>query len=253
MTDQNNNPATPETNPESLFSNTDGGSVQPEDKTLSLDQEQLKAILKQNSNAQSHINTLEGENKTLRTQLEELQRELSNSASFQDLLAGLENQGASTTVVEPKTPSVDTDQLTSQIKDAVLGELTQAQQMAIEQQNINEALKLAKEKFGDKYEEQLVTIGENLGMDMSDIDNVARRSPKAFAQLIGGTVNSGGPAPTTTSLSSPPNTHNNAPYDFAKIAKLKREVTPEGMEANRLWQSAEFQQAYRKWIMKDVS
>lgn len=248
MTDNNPNSSDPAT-PQSLFQQQDqnaGGN-----RSLELSKEQLEAILKQNSHAQSHIKTIEDENKTLRDQIAKLSRDLEMSTQFEDLLEGLANPTKPNTS-EQTAPQLDKNALLTELKQDIFNELTKAQQMNLQQENLNTSISYARQKFGDEYEDSLLKVAETLSLDTNYLEELAKTSPKAFQTMVESVSPSKTPfTPTINSLRTTP-----APADptadVKRVAALKRQNTPEGRQARQMWNSEEYQRNLRQRILENA-
>lgn len=251
MTDQIISPVTPE-QPETLFSSNETVAPQSQEKELTLSQEDIQKMLKQNANAQEMIKTLKEENAQYRGQLTDLQKDLENSRSFDDLISAMGTQDITTSLPESTAPQLDPKELLSQLKEEIFNDLTQAQVRSAQEANIQESLKAVKERFGDNYEQRLTELGSELGLSNEYMDQLAATSPKAFMQLVGGNKKVSDTQPEISSFRTTPN-NSESTYDYASIAKQKGFDTPEARQANHLWNSPDFQERMRLDILKRAS
>jgi hypothetical protein len=249
MTDNNPNSSDPANN-QSLFQQQDQNAG--DNKLLELSKEQLANILKQNTHAQSHIKTIEEENKTLRDQIAKMSRDLEMSTQFEDLLEGLANPPKPNTF-EQTAPQLDKNALLTELKQDIFNELTKAQAEALLKENMNQSLNYVKSKFGDNYTESLRNVADQLSIDQSYLDDLARTSPKAFQTMVESVSPSKTPfAPTTNSFRTNP-TPQDPNADIKRIAALKNQNTPEGRQARQMWNSEDFQRSFRQRILENAS
>lgn len=142
--------------------------------------------------AQNFIKDTVSEKKSLEARIQELEASLNQSKKLEDALAELNQSKEETQVNEPNqqqttetTPQVDVEQLKQQIRDEVLGSLTQAQQQEVFSKNQAESIEAAMAVYGDSYEEKLRQRAKELDMTDEDIIREAQSSPKRFKELFG--------------------------------------------------------------------
>ena len=142
--------------------------------------------------AQNFIKDTVSEKKSLEARIQELEASLNQSKKLEDALAELNQPKEETQVNEPNqqqttetTPQVDVEQLKQQIRDEVLGSLTQAQQQEVFSKNQTESIEAAMAVYGDSYEEKLRQRAKELDMTDEDIIREAQSSPKRFKELFG--------------------------------------------------------------------
>lgn len=216
-------------------------------------QEDISKILKQNVHGQEHISKLETETATLRSQVTELQQDLANAKSVDDLISELKQDNENTTLTGTTSPQIDEEQLLAKLSEKVTADMSYSQQQALEQENWATVTSTLEEKHGSEYATYVDTRAKELGMNNSQIETLARSNPKAFLELISpGTVNRS--AYTTPSNFAPQsNVDDKAQSDFSKVARLKGDLeTPEGREANRLWNDPDWQRAQRVRILQEA-
>lgn len=122
----------------------------------------------------------------LRDQLNARENEEAAQAKFEDLLARYEtarnNPQLPADLPERKpTQQLDETKLKSLIRDEF--HQTQAEMKA--DANFNSVQNKLKEQFGDKYASVLQEKMHSLGLDASDVDTLARKSPTAFFNTLG--------------------------------------------------------------------
>jgi hypothetical protein len=148
--------------------------------------EQLAAIVKRDQHAQEHIRRLEDEARQRREQeqaiadrLTQLEAELSKRASLEELLA--KREGAQPNKSDSQTPAVDVDSVVQRVlstmEQKTVAERTKANRAA--------AVEAAKSVYGDSYKQKVEETAKELGMTLNDVDDLAGRSPQAFARMFG--------------------------------------------------------------------
>ena len=237
MTDQDT-----QVTPEGLFQTDDN---QQKSDEITLSQDEIQKIVKQNLNAQEHIKRLESETKQYREQLSELQNELSKSRTIDELLEGIQQQNETP---GPTAPQINKDELLNELKAEVFRDLSAAQQAALEEQNAAEAVRAAQERYGEGYKSYVQERATDLGVSLEQMEQYAKTSPKVFMELLGGQKVQT-PTPTMGNQTLPPNQDTDIEATYKKVATLRLMNTPEGIEARRLWESNEFQAKYRQHIL----
>lgn len=145
--------------------------------------EEIAALQKRDQHAQLHIQTLEreaaqrkAELEQLRAEQERLAQELKQRASLEELLSKQQPQGDDYSA----TPELDLNQ----VVDAVRTSLTADQQKAAATANVEKAVGLAKQVYGEDFAKEVGAIASGLGMTLADVDTLAARSPDAFERLF---------------------------------------------------------------------
>lgn len=144
----------------------------------------------------------------LREQLNARESEETAQAKFEELLQRYETQRntprlpVETPVERTPTPQLDETKLRSLIRQEYKD--TQAQEKA--DANFNSVQKKLKDQFGANYHTVLEQKMADLGLEASDIDTLARKSPNAFFNTLG--LNQ-----QTESLMSPPRTTQRAGFN----------------------------------------
>jgi hypothetical protein len=151
------------------------------------------------SHQEMHIARLEEENKELRGVSEKVSK-------LEELIARLSGEKPADKPVVTKPE--DTEKV-------VLGLLERREQEARERENRYSVLTTLRDKFGDKAEEVLATKAKDLGLSLSDLGNLAARSPKAVlgyfqveirgTPTVNSTVNIGALQPKPQTLDAPKN------------------------------------------------
>jgi len=245
MTDDNQTQVTPD-NLEPEFGK---GDHQPETKQESkFSTEEIEKILKQNTNARSHIETLESETAQMRAEIKALQEQMEKSRTIDDLINTYGQQGDTT----PGTtsPLVNEQELLAKLKAELKADLSAEQLREKEEQNWRESLVQAKAKFGEKYASYVDQKAQDLGIPVKDMESYARTSPKVFMELLGGSKSTSQPSPTYSSqTTSVGRADDNIEIQYSRYVSLRKQDTPEGREAKRILQDPGFMERYRLHIL----
>lgn len=243
MTDKNQTSSTEnsgETTTEPKFG--EGETQKPEAK---FGTEDVTKLMKMNKDAQSFIDQLKTETSTLRSEVQKMQEELAKARTIDDLI-NTQQRYDDSDLPESKTPQLDKNELLAELEQRVFNNMTKKQQEAAEQDNWNKSLSMAKERFGDKFTDYVTDRAKELDISVKEMEQYAKTSPKAFMQLLD-TKKS--PVSPTLTQSQAPAFNTDIDAQFEKVATLRRQDTPEGREANRLWIDPEFQKKYREHIL----
>lgn len=121
----------------------------------------------------------------LRTDYLKLKEELSARASMQELIDQI-NQQKKTPVDDThnnqlKTPDLDP----KKIEDIVSSKILEAENSRKEEANFKSVMGKLQEKFGSNYQNYLKQQSEQLGLDQSTVNELARKSPNAFIRTFG--------------------------------------------------------------------
>lgn len=129
--------------------------------------------LKSVPHAQKHINTLEEELATVKA-------ELVKRRTTEDLLTELKS---TSNINDGKPPqnNITTEDLQKIVKQTI----EQNEQQATAQSNIKKITDLFKEKFGDKAESTYITIAQESGMTIANLNRLAASSPSVVLKLAG--------------------------------------------------------------------
>lgn len=144
--------------------------------------------------ADKHISTLQEELKALREQL-------TLTEAQKKALEALSHTPPSTPPAPTSQgPAFDMDDLLAKAEQRVFDTLSRQQQQALADRNLQEATEIAKQLFGDSYQQELLKRGSELGMNQTDIVQFASTKPDAFKRLFGlnSTPNPAGPAPASS-------------------------------------------------------
>lgn len=148
----------------------------------------LKAL----PHANEHISRLEQEMKDLRAELEKRK-------TAEEIIERLKQQNETKATEATPQPSVDLSQIDSLIDNRI----NQKEQAKTAEQNINAVVSALSKTFGEKAEEVFYSKAAEAGLTPSQINDLAKSSPKA-ALKIAGIVESQSmqPAKTTSSVNT---------------------------------------------------
>lgn len=136
--------------------------------------------------AQEHITKIEAENAEMRAKEEVLSKAAEENISARELLEGISKANKSTESSE--TPSKSQDELVAEavaLATARVSENLKSEAIKhAEESNLQSAMDEAKEAYGDDYIKKVVELGQTHGLTPDKIDNLAKTSPKAFANLF---------------------------------------------------------------------
>jgi hypothetical protein len=167
----------------------------------------IEDALKSVPHAQTHISTLEKE-------LADAREQLAKTKAAEELLETLKAQQ---NVAPTSVPSVDTNQILTQVGSLVEKKLQETRAAEIAQSNQKAVVEALTAKFGDKAEAQYTAIAVASGLDVATLNSLAARSPQAVLKLAG--IDSKSVEPATTKPASTINTE-----AFAAQPKQQQQV-----------------------------
>lgn len=140
----------------------------------------VDAARKKIENADQHIKTIEQENADLRTELEK-------AKTMDEVLAAIKpNQNDA-----QETSSISTEDLASIVDER----LTRLDKVKEATSNRKEVGRMMADKFGEKAKDEMVRVGETMGLGPETLQSIAEKSPKAFMHLFAN-------APTTSAATN---------------------------------------------------
>ena len=152
-----------------------------------------EAAQKKILNADNHISTIEAENAQLKKQLQEAQLE---STVQQKIEEAMSRQGAPTpeaaTVEQTAPTAINEDELYQKFRNR----MEQESQVNAQKTNVQKAQELAKNHYGDSWEQELLKKGQELGLDAAGVESLAKMSPQLFERTFGLQAKESSPAPT---------------------------------------------------------
>lgn len=140
------------------------------------------SVITKITNADNHIATLEGERRTDRQKISDLEEQLGNQKKINEAFqAKLDNNNSGNGT---QTETLSKDEL---VKEAakLANQMNAAEQTEQQRENnIRTAMAQAKEVFGDGYLQKVNEIAGQNGMSVEAVDALAKSSPKGFAKLF---------------------------------------------------------------------
>lgn len=224
------------------FSNPDDNQGKKTNTDVNIDE-----VLRRDRHAQEHIKRLEQERKEDRERLVRLEAELARAKTVDDLMERM-RQGNNyrsddelTGRAEDKT-TIDVDALVSAAEKRVLDRLTEKERQDQERQNYMSVLNALKEKHGEHTDNKVAQRAQELGLGIEDMVSTARRSPRAFFELMG---EKDVKVPTSTQGSV---TNHKGPQETTSQEMMKVWKDP---KQRKTWQDPEFQRQLRLKILEE--
>lgn len=213
--------------------------------------EEFEKLVSRNAHAQDFIKTLKTETAELREQVQALRSKVEHSRQMDDILEALQQRDENTNMPGQTTPQLDTTELLAQLKADVFNELSTAERQRLEEKNWTETQNLLQQQYGERYAYYVDERAKELDMTNDEMEDLARTKPKVFMELLGSQKKTS-TSPTIPSQSSAPMSGAGDAGDYyAKINRLRRDLsTEEGRQAAKVWSDPEFQQKYRMYILE---
>lgn len=147
----------------------------------------LEDLAKSRVEADAFIDQLKSETATLREELARLTTKTNADDTLEKLMEALKNKnndpGSKTPEpVQPKDSGNQPGTLTSEDIVKIMEAREQAQR---EVSNLNQSLAALKKVYGEKSDEVLNQKAVDLGVGRDEIEAIAKKSPSAFANLVG--------------------------------------------------------------------
>jgi hypothetical protein len=209
---QETNPA-PQVNPlEDLL-----GSIKREDGTnkYSSVEDALKAI----PHANSHISSLESENKRKSEELNAIREEL---AKYKGAAEALDRIAPKEQEASQPAPQLEPEALEGMFESY----LTKKQQQELAASNGKQVASALTEKFGEKAQEVFEQAAQENGLSSEDLQQLARKSPQAVLKLFGET-SAPKAVPTRSSINSealPTSSSQEAPPPFSNVGSTAKQA-----------------------------
>ena len=159
--------------------------------------------------SQSHISTIETENKTLRDALAAKDVELEKIGSVEDTVAKLLRTNGQQPVTPEPVENVLNDEAVNKLLDA---RLDLRDQQKIESDNYGAVDKILSDKYGEKAGEHIVSVIGTLGMSTDSFKELSRKSPQAALALFNQSTQAGA-LPTSSSINIQPNRNERPPLE----------------------------------------
>jgi len=144
-------------------------------------------------NADTHISTIEAENAQLKQQLQQAQMDATVSQKIDEALSRQGSLTPEATPVEQTAPTaqVNEDELYNKFRQRMNLE----SQAESQKSNVQKAMELAQNTYGDSWESDLIAKGQELGLDSQGIEALAKMSPQVFGTTFGLQAKSSTPSP----------------------------------------------------------
>jgi hypothetical protein len=155
-------------NPDTPNDQGDNGGV----NTANLSPEEVAAIVKRDTNAQAHIQTLETETAALRGNVETLTEQLER------VLSQVEQDGNN-------GGNVDMDELANRVASSVREGLSAEEQERQRTSNWNSVVKAVSSKYGSGVDEEVRKIAAENDMSFDDMIELAHAKPALVKRLMG--------------------------------------------------------------------
>jgi regulator of replication initiation timing len=201
--------------------NADNNGVQNFDAGNQL-QQQIDVMQKRMGDKDTHISTVEGENKTLQVKLAEISERIEKMTTVEDALARMKENNEST-----QDTKLDEATLKSMMKNALPSMMAETTAEEKADANFNTVADTLTKLYGkDKVDETVRQVALDNGLDFNDMINLARKSPNALYKMAG--INKGQQVNTTSSVTHSTNTGYNENFEtkeqkLAYFSKLRKE------------------------------
>lgn len=154
--------------------------------------------------AQDHISTLESDNAALRQKVETLTEKVSGVEELKSQVASLMEEvkkqpSQNNSQESSQTGTIQVDELVGQVKQSLNAEAAAERS----QSNWDKCADAAKAKWGEDFAAKVGERAQELGLEVSDVDAMAKKSPAAFNRIILEQQDTkGNPERTSTEVSS---------------------------------------------------
>lgn len=229
------------------------GDDQSSQSNSAFSMDDIKKVMNENFHKQTHISTLEQENKEFRDKISALETQVQEVQSMKEMLAELRdtNSNYEQSQSGPTAPQVNETELLAQLEQKVFNKLTEQQQQAHLEQNWTQSMDALREQHGDKFEDYVASRAQTLGMSNEQVSQMAATTPKAFLDLMS-VPNKSSTAPTIPGTRAPVSDPvSDQETEFDKVARLQKYIdTPEGREAREKWMDPIWQAQQRQRILE---
>lgn len=209
----------------------------------------IDEVLRRDRHAQEHIKRLEQERKEDRERLTRLEAELAKARTVDDLMERMRQGNNYRSDDEPTSrtedkQTIDVDTLVSATTKVVLNQLSEKEIREAEQRNFMEALSVLEQKHGSKamVDTKVEQRAQELGLTIEDMARTARRSPKAFFELMGEKEVR---VPSSTQGSV---TNYKGPQEMTAAEMMQLRKDP---KQRKTWQDPEYQRQLRLKILEE--
>ena len=185
--------------------------------------------------AQEFIPKLKDEKRKEEEELQRLREEVAKLKALEDTVAELASQRASSPTSDGMTPDAVAALVQKTLQD------TQIKQT--QEQNLNSVVSVMRDKFGDKAETVFYEKAQEMGLTVTEINELAAKTPKAVLTMLGvsgdgahkqpqfnptkGTVN-------TTTLTPKPTTFLSTPTKSVMLGATTRDVLEASQDAKKM-------------------
>ena len=164
----------------------------------------VQALARGKAESDSFIETLKHQMDELRQDYNRLTLEARNRESIETML---QNREAKEQVPQPERTAPPPTRPDPKDYDAYFDtRIRQHEARQREEANLNATRDLLRERFGSDYQTKLRETIDSIGLDAEEVTRLARRSPQAFAKVLGleQTTQPFQAPPRSTNLTSPP-------------------------------------------------
>ena len=222
-------------------------SSQADQQSKKQDEINIEDVLKRDRHAQEHIRKLEAERKADRDRIAALEQDLAKAKTIDDLMSW-RKQDSYTDMNEPTSrdnvSQIDVDALVTAAEQRVLESLSAKERESREMNNYQSVLNALKEKHGEHVDSKVANRAQELGMSIPDMVGVARRSPRAFFELMGEKEIK---TPAST-FGGNTNLKGSSEPGVDDMLRLMKDKDP---AARKTWQDPEYQRRLRLKILEE--
>jgi hypothetical protein len=145
----------------------------------------VQALARGKAESDAYINSLTMRMDELRTDYLSLREEVNKRATVEELIDRMKQPASRD---EPETKATEPQQYKPDprdIENLVDSKLTQRERERLEKQNMDIVRSKVRERYGNDYVTKFTQHLDDLGLEVSDIDYIARHSPKAALRTLG--------------------------------------------------------------------
>ena len=133
------------------------------------------------AHSQAHIKTLEDERRSSKEEIEKMREELANRATVEDFVNKISPQEPNK-VVETQDKVVGLDE--EKVAEIISNTFSKREQEASKVNNLNTVVKVLKESFGDKANTVVSDKAKELGMSVTELQEMASEKPNVVLGLF---------------------------------------------------------------------
>ena len=147
----------------------------------------VSKLVKRVEDSQSFIETLKSERQADQQRIQDLESKLQNTPTVDQIMEQLDQrQGAS-------NDNLDTQDLVNKAVEQVQANLSQSKIAEQEQSNFTKVQSVLAKNFGDDIDSKVTELAAENGLTLSQVAEMAKKSPKATLKLLG--ITEQAPAP----------------------------------------------------------